>query len=489
MFPGTPPDAGSADPDLKRVRHLLVGDLTPDEAAELRTASPRMAALLDQAGSAPQVLLANPFNLDLAGQLLSEDDTDFSRIHSRAELLNQFWRKRVGHGPAALDQTRTLRSILRRMLDTGRQSVNPADLPAEATVDAYVALHHNGVLRETPAHAASAQPPVGFAHPVLFDYAVAMLALGDLDRPASLAETLDQYPDLAMTVRPSLQYRLASAWNCDQDRHGFWHLALRLAAGSGGHPLAANEAARVAALQMDDFTDLRALVDAATGTATDPARSWGVTEGRYLAFLIAAAAGRDPSARALACIDSLTCELARNALADDDINLAAVAAQLPMRAASQVEADYLWTAEAAVACMTTALKDPDDQRRARLADLAGRFLALAAPGNPEPLTPVISAAIAPAALRAWGMTVIRHLIRVLARIAEKNPDLAIEIAATPWEFEEDRRTPTPLIESAILGMSSNLQQDLEGERYAVGTVFGELMRADRWPAASSCSAS
>ncbi|HXL92364.1 MAG TPA: hypothetical protein VN969_25790 [Streptosporangiaceae bacterium] len=42
-----------------------------------------------------------------------------------------------------------------------------------------------------------------------------------------------------------------------------------MASRGSGHPLAAGEAARVAAMQVNDITDLAPLAAAATGAATD----------------------------------------------------------------------------------------------------------------------------------------------------------------------------------------------------------------------------
>ena len=136
MFPGVPVDAGAADRDLARVRHLLVGDLTGEELGVVRAASPHLAGLLDEASPRLRELLANPFNLDLAGQLISEDGASILQVHTRAELLAEYWRRRVGQGPSTLDRTRTLRVLVRQMLAGGRQAVSPLDLPAEATVEA-----------------------------------------------------------------------------------------------------------------------------------------------------------------------------------------------------------------------------------------------------------------------------------------------------------------------------------------------------------------
>ena len=482
MFRGTPVETAAADAELGSVRHLLVGDLAHGELEILRAASPSLAGLLDDASPRLRDLLANPFNLDIAGQLLSDGDASILQVHTRAELLAEYWRKRVGQVPAAWDRTRTLRALVRQMLAGGRQAVSSLDLPAEATGEALTDLHHSGVLRQASARPGRVDAPTGFAHPVLFDYAIAMLALGDLGQPGSLADVLDDDPNLAMTVRPSLEYRLGDAWAADPSRRDFWHLALRLASKDSGHPLAAGESARVAAMQVNDITDLAPLAAAATGAATDPAGRWGRNEARLLAFLLAAAAERNRRREAMRCIDALTCDLARQAKEVDDVDLAVCAAQLPVRAEGPRNTvagvpGYPWTAAAAVDCMAVALKDMDDQRRILLADPAARLLALAAATNPAAVAPVVAAVIAPGALHAWGMKAIRHLIRVLPVIARKDPGLAVAVGIAPWQYEETRRTPTPMIGSAILELSGNLQQDVEGERYSVGTCFTELMQA------------
>jgi hypothetical protein len=86
-----------------------------------------------------------------------------------------------------------------------------------------------------------------------------------------------------MTVRPSLEYRLGDAWTADPSRRDFWHLALRLASNTTGHPLAAGESARVAAMQVNAVPDLAPLAAAATGAAT-PLCQTGVTHGTNESF-------------------------------------------------------------------------------------------------------------------------------------------------------------------------------------------------------------
>jgi hypothetical protein len=484
MFAGDVVVPDAADPGLAGVRHVVVGDLTDQELLTVRQASPRLARLLDDAETRLRSLLANPFNLDLAGRLLADSDADLSTIRSRVDLLGLYWASRVLYGTGDLDRVRTLQALVRHMLDSGRQAVSPLGLPVQATSAALEALHRNGVLCDLPGGPGSAIGPVIFAHPVLFDYAVAVLALGDVQQPGSVAEVLDHNPNLAITVRPSLDYRLAIAWANDPPRRGFWHLALRLASATSGHLLAAQAAARVVAREMETFADLDELADACTGAASDPDGTWGAAEASGLAFLVAAAIARRPDAQpALDVFAVLTGRLAAQARSTDDVNLALLAAQLPTRAvnlrpgALHTGASQEWTATA-VDCMTVALADLGDPNRAPLAQFGGRLLAAVAAYDPHTPADVINAVIAPEALRAWGVVAVLPLIEQIPEISGTAPELAVAIGLAVWEYEETRDIPTSLMDSAILGMTSNRRQDLDGARTTVATKFPTLLDAD-----------
>src|SRR5260370_22956680 len=63
-------------------------------------------------------------------------------------------------------------------------------------------------------------------------------------------------------------------------------------------------------------------------------------------------------------------------------------------------------------------------------------------------------------------------------IAGTAPGLAVAIGASVWEYEEPQYaqgTASTLVDSAILGLSSTRQQDLEGARYAVAEKFPALL--------------
>ncbi|MEU8125465.1 hypothetical protein AB0C21_42710 [Spirillospora sp. NPDC049024] len=81
-------------------------------------------------------------------------------------------------------------------------------------------------------------------------------------------------------------------------------------------------------------------------------------------------------------------------------------------------------------------------------------------------------------LRAWGFEIARVLIECLPSIAKRNAALAVEIAAAPWEYEEDREQVTRITESQILGLTSNLRQDLNHLRWSVCKELPEVASAD-----------
>lgn len=319
---------------------------------------------------------------------------------------------------------------------------------------------------------------------MLFDYAVAVLALGDTQQPGSLAGVLDEDPNLAITVRPSLVFRLAIEWAADSTRRAFWHLALRLASHRQGHLLAAATAAQVAADAASTFADVEELTNACTGTRRDPSGRWGPPEASEMAFLVAAATARTSCRQAaLDALAELTSLVAAHARSTGDISLALLAAQLPIRATGAARAALRegagdkWVA-AAVDCMHVALAGLSDQHRVPVARFSTQFLAAVAAHDTHTTADVIHAAIAPAALTAWGATTVLPLIGQIPEIAGTAPGLAVAIGASVWEYEEPQHaqgTASTLVDSAILGLSSTRQQDLEGARYAVAEKFPALL--------------
>lgn len=481
MFSGKPVDPGHADAELSRVAHLVVGDLTAEEIATVRAASPSMQKVFDQAGDRLAGLLANPFNLNLVGELIGAD-MDVSQVRSRPDLLTRFWRLRVVDAPDGRVRQRVLRALVVSMVAARSQQADDSQLGESAMLNILDDLLRDGVLRESPASRWAASRPLGFAHPVLFDYAAAIIALGDVGVPESVADSLDADPDLAMVLRPSLDYRLAITWHDDQSRTSYWRLALRLAAQRSGHMLAAAAAATVAAYELRDAAEME-LLESACVVAGDDA-TWTVEDARGLAFLVAAGlGGAGASPAALDAFGEMLVGLALHAVDSDDVGLALLVAQLTSRAAGDHPPATGTRAadscvQAAIAAVVVGLVDVNDPRRASLADLGGRALATAATLDASATADTIRLVIAEPALRGWGVRAVRPLIDVLPLIAGQDPGLAVDLGASVWFFRDDRSQSTNMLNSQILPLMSNRQQDLEGVQYQVSLKFPALAAVD-----------
>lgn len=485
MFPGQPVDPAAADGEIGGVRHLLVEDLTEHELLPLRTHSERMAELLDDADPRLRRLLSNPFNLDIAGQLLADADADLSTIHSRLDLLDRYWQLRVVGDAGGVERNRAVDVAVRAMLKQGRQIVRPLDLPAaQASAAAVEQLQHQGVLRELPRRPGTAESPLAFAHPVLFDYAVALFALGDADRPASFAEVLDANPNLAITVRPSLEYRLATIWGLDETRRGFWLLALRLAADSGGHPLAAAAAAQVVAREVDSSDSLAELVRACTGEISDPSRHWSKINAHRMAFLTAAAISRVPQTDAAhGALAEFAAKLASTARATHDVGVALLAAQLGTRvmpnkdqAAASLALEQ-WVS-CVIDCMAVAFEDLSDPSRVQLAGIGSRLLGVLAPHDAGSTAETVRRLLDPQSLAMLNVSSVIPVINQLPAIARSAPELAVDIGVSVWDYQETRDGRTTLGASALLPLSSTHAQDLESVRYGVGATYRLLLKVD-----------
>lgn len=484
LFTLAPASRTAGDVDLTSLRHVLVDDLTDGELAPLRAASPRLASLLDNAGDQLRRLLANPYNLGLAANLLVNSNEYLFTVRSRADLLRRYWRWRVGDSIHNLDLYQTLSVVVDRMVSTGRQVVNPVALPVGVSGFALQTLCSNGVLRRLPTEAGRPTTMLEFSHPVLFDYAVAMLALGDPQEVESLAERLDENPNLSITVRPSFDYRLADAWAADPQRRDFWNLALRLASRTNGHVLAALAAVSVAAREFGAYTDCAQLADACSKTAIDPHGRWDASDAYNLAFLLAATVSRGPAdPKKVAVLAEMSAILANRARIADDVELAVLAAQLPRRAAGRSPNEA--SAEAgthivrvAVDCLRLALDDRSDPHRGTLAEVASRLFPDAIVVDASACGALVEQLCAASTIQAWGTRYLWSLVDRIADIARVAPAAAVTIGSSVWEYEETSDEPTSLLDSSILGLTSTRRQDLDSLRYQVGDRFGSLAAVD-----------
>ena len=480
MFPGAPLDAAHADPDFAHVRHLLVGDLTDQELAQVRHGSRRLAELTAEAEPRLSALLRNPFNLRLAAELASEG-VPLADIRTRQELLHLYWHRRVELAPDRLARRRALRELCESMVGGRRARVaDPSAVVDPAVFGAIEGLLRDGVLREDVQGRHRGVSPVIFSHPVLFDFAVAVTCLPGED-PLYLKQRLDSDPDLTITVRPSLDMYFADLWSGDDSRSQFWELALALSTRDHGHPIAAVAAACAALRQHPGAGDLLRLQERALTQDQS-----GQTARTCIAHLAAAfdASELSPDDRQ-ACtpaLAGLVAGVAATAAETGDVGLADLARLLLFRldrafplALDAVAAGPRSRATADV--MRSALVSPSSRGSETLATRIAGALARAVTVDPGGAGLVIEAVIEPQVMDAWGGQVVTRLITEIGDIAGSVSDLAERLMMSVWQFEEQRDEQTPIGSSAIVPLTSTREQDLDMAHYETGHVFPAFLAA------------
>ena len=260
-FRGEPPDAGSAVPDLSTVRHLLVGDLDDAELDQVKSQSTALASLIDSADPQMLELLRNPFNLNLAADLLSTGDLEGPSARTRLDLLDAYWKARIRvAGASGSNRRAAIRQLTEAMLESRRSTVDIGSAVEPANQSAVAALIHAGTLREISAQYSDAQF-VEFAHPLFFDYSVSASVFSASDGP-DLVSRLDRDRNLVIRLWPSVELYLSALWAQDDTRVRFWDIAMRFATRPDGHPLAGIACAFVALRARPATQDFAPIFDA-----------------------------------------------------------------------------------------------------------------------------------------------------------------------------------------------------------------------------------
>jgi hypothetical protein len=483
MFPGNPIDSDHADRSFPRVRHLLVGDLSDGELHQVRSESPQLATLIDAAEPRLLELLRNPFNLRLAAQLLGDSGNGLAlaRVGTRQELLHLYWQRRVELTPDHLARRRAIRDLGESMVQRRRARVDdPSAVVDPAVLSAVDALLRDGVLREDVQGRRSGMVPVVFSHPVLYDFAVAVTCLRGED-PLYLSQRLDSHPDLAITVRPSLDMYFADLWTDNITRSPFWDLAATLSAPLNGHPIAAIAAGCVALGEHpahEDFVPIEA-----RAMSSDSSRAAARMCIAHLAGTLEAAEVSQLDRRASApALADMAATLAAQAAATGDVGLADLARVLLFRLARcfplTSDSVAVETRSHALAdIVRCALSNPSESANEGLATKVGEDLTRAAVVSPDYVGPVIEEVISPQVMAIWGGGVARQLIQPLGRLAETAPELAERLALSVWEFQEQRDEVTSIGTSNILALTSTRKQDLEMARFGTGQAFPAFLAA------------
>ena len=199
----------------KPFREIALPLFSDDELAEVSRQVPALDPLLSNTDGEFRQLLRNPFNLNLAAELV-QAGTPASQIapfRSQVQLLTKYWAWRVDTPSDHYERNILLRDIIRIMVNRNSLSVAEADIAAHQSATSFSRLQSDEVLRQ------SVTSRVSFTHNILFDYAAARLLLDE----ETILAFIQEDPSRTIFFRPSLAYFFHYLWL--RDRALFWKTA------------------------------------------------------------------------------------------------------------------------------------------------------------------------------------------------------------------------------------------------------------------------
>jgi hypothetical protein len=462
------------------VHHFFLGELGEFEFTQLAVAAPGLAAALESAPEALRDLARVPFNLRLLAELIGiEGIGEFEPITTQLQLLDAYWRRRViGQGAAGRARVIALRRVVDSMLETRGLQVARRRVEDEASSSALTGLLGDGVLAEQETGAGMIEEEVlGFSHNVLFDHAVERLRFrGGED---ALAVQLAADPDLLLLARPSLEMHLRHIWESGPDRMPFWKLAGDLVREDGVVSIGRVIAPTVAATLIRTAEDMEPLLAA---LRAGPDR---VAE-ELLQHLVAAAAGEEP----IPITATAAGRLAFAGLAGDLAGLgsreAIVAPLVGLVSALLAASDTLGERETAElgragrALLELALSFDHPQRALVRPAIAATVAAYN--GEPQASAGLLRRLIDPARIGRSGYQEMPDLADEVENLVPKDPLLVRDIYVAVFAHLEDSKEATSILQSQIIGLTSNKSQDFDGARYQLGVAFPEFLEAAPVPA-------
>jgi hypothetical protein len=481
-FSGVPISDNPAHVDrrLRRVRHLLVGDLTDGELDSAVVPPLPLALLLVEASPELRALLRNPFNLRLAAglaeYLTGGWHAELLAARSRVDLLEAYWEWRVRK-----DDSTAREALLARLCREMVSSRSLRVVETEPTVMAADSPAVQAMLSENVLSGEGGLLPAGrrvlsFSHNILFDYAAALYLLHDPIDQNRLLSTLDTDPSLPLVARPSFEILTDLLWK-HRDLDVFWPLCLEVA--GSRHVLASLAfAARLLNLirHADDLTPLAPKPGGAVrSTGLRPVQEFirqligGLRSLALLADPEPAVVPLAGLARRLA--DHVGASYVDGALAAD--LLVALQFRAPL-SADDPGADDRGHAVGALldGCRT------DPQRLEQLAGAAARQL---------PHAVGVSAAAREAtdrlltdrdALRQWGGTVLPWLADAVVSAVPHDPDLAGRMASAVLMSRETRDEQVTFAGGALLPLTQSRRDQAALAAASLGRSFDQLCAAN-----------
>jgi hypothetical protein len=464
QFPDTP--IGLPQPTvaaLGGVRHVVVPSFDDHELAVVAARSPKTAALLDAGDERLRDLLANPFNLSLAADLVGQVPVArLAAVHTQVQLLATYWRARVQEGSGGYAREEAIRRLVHQMVGARSLETGLLGLPSDA-VPAVEELVSRGVLDEVvDTRLVTRTTTIRFGHHIVFDFALARALLGTAGR--GLAAVLANDADFVIFGRPAIDFHLADLWEADDDRRSFWRTTIDLALGD--HPLAVAAATGIAVQQIGVAADFDRLVlhaeahpDAVAAVVIQLASALGA----------ASPSARSRAASSIEAYDTLVGKLGGIWLRGPEalhaqafvmlIGQLDVLVPLP-RGGAAAESH----AATIVRLLEIAVADPPAQDW--LGERVLRFISGAVHVDSRAL-PVLLSCLKRPVTDSWGLLHLRPVLQRLAEIAAVDPAAAGRLAAAPFLFDPSETRTVSIHPSQIIPMHESWSQAHAMLRYIV----------------------
>jgi signal recognition particle GTPase len=466
LFLGTPPSP-HMDTEFSTTRHVNVPVLTEAELNQLAQQAPALDALVAAAPPPLKELLHVPFNLRLLAELLSAGIavTELQPLKTQVELLDRYWTERIirqdGQGDAReLILRRTTDAMVQqRALRIPRTAAINNDLAASTILTGLLSAH---VLAEWTTPAGAAQHDIiTFPHHLLFDYAVARLSIPP--DHATFVARLTAEPDLLLAIRPSIELHYQRLWH--DDPASFWDLTFR-AIRAGMPEIGKLIGPSIAALHAETVARYQPLLDKLDhNDLAEHEEGMGALR-HVLNTLLANA--HNTSAKTTpwcalidACTATITLELA-GTIRPSVWSLAERAETL-----TATERNHLGAVVRRL--LTFVLSIAPDDRGLLIAAITA--VNKTATTDPTASVALLRECITPERLQTIGYRTLRVLADGVATLAAIDPTYVQDLYLAALRHQDTSQETTSMIESQIMGFTSQRQQDYKGGFYTLGEHY------------------
>jgi hypothetical protein len=475
LFRGEPPSA-FFDSEFQGLKHLNIPRLPQSELEQLRDGSSQLYSLIMSSPPELRELLAVPFNLRLAAELLSAglDPADFGLVRTQLQLLDSYWQYRIirsdGHRDA---REGILRRICAGMVQQRRLRLDRATIADPGSSVGLNDLLSHHVLAEWQASPTTLPDSyvLTFAHHVLFDYAVERLLLrGDV---AALTKRLAEDPELLLVVRPSLVLHFEHLWDFDSSREQFWDLVFRVASHSKIPEIGKLIGPSVAARLARDLVDLSMLCRSIE-TTEETRKDTALTVLRHLIGALLVPGGDRP----LVGLDAGPWdELAEHVSRRFDSASAYIMRPLLFDLCQSPEAltpqQRVNVGKASRRLFLLAWQQPSRDSRLIIHGIQG--VCRTFDTDPAESASLIRRCLDPQHIKEFGFEELPWLAREINGFISLDPLLVEEIYVATFENPEESLELTSLTDSRILGMASHKRQDYAMAFYALAKAYPNFL--------------